>query len=667
MNPARRVTAAAVVLATAGGLLSAVTAPASATVPCASPVYQRMFYANTTFSGTPRKTDCDSAVDQSWSGAPATGLPKDGFGVRWTVTRDFGSGGPFTFAVSGTDGIRVYLDGVREADLWSDTSTARAKTVYVTVPQGRHTLRLDYVNWTGAASVKFGYAPRTSATVDKVKPLVPTGASVTYDAATGKAGIRWAKNTEIDLAGYRVYRRLKGTSYPVRPLATTTATTYTDTTLPKTGATYYYEVRAYDRAGNESAGTADQGVTTVDTTPPAAPADAAGWSMDPVREVTLSWSANTEPDVAGYRVYRSTAWPVTTTPDNLLSGEALLRSTTWTDRPPQTGDRYFYVVTAVDTAGNESAPSGTSEYYTRDETPPTYAPDVKAEDGEHGVTLRWDWGPPGSGVSRFVVYRDGARLTEVAGTSYTDTDIARSTTHTYMVWAVDDAGNGGPAPTPVTVHHVGDYTPPPAVTGLTATAQGNGVLLDWDDSTAADVDHYEIHRGVYRDGAWTYTDITRSLPFGAVWSRNRDVSLPDGEHLRYVVVAVDGDGNALGTGDSSAVEVTELDRMPTETYSDDSGTLHMRVMDTAEGPDIDADHYGDDPKGTPTGYRVYRWDRSAGAYARLTDEPVAFDDLYRDTTAPAADTVFYKVTAVYADGTESDPVGAHVFRIGIAP
>lgn len=134
MNPARRGAATAVALATAGTLLNAVTLPASAATTCASPVYKRMFYANTTFSGTPKKTDCDTVVDQNWTGAPVTGLPKDNFGVRWTVTRDFGSGGPFTFAVSGTDGIRVYLDGVRKVDLWSNTSGTRAKTVNVTVP-----------------------------------------------------------------------------------------------------------------------------------------------------------------------------------------------------------------------------------------------------------------------------------------------------------------------------------------------------------------------------------------------------------------------------------------------------------------------------------------------------------------------------------------------------
>ena len=164
MNPARRTTAAvssAVVLTTTGALLTAVAAPASAATTCASPVYKRQFFANTTFSGTPKKTDCDSAIDQNWgAGAPASGLPTNNFGVRWTVTRDFGSGGPFALAASAQDGIRVYVDGVRKIDLWKNVSSAVSKTVNLTIPSGKHTLRVDYVNWTGSATVKFTYAPR---------------------------------------------------------------------------------------------------------------------------------------------------------------------------------------------------------------------------------------------------------------------------------------------------------------------------------------------------------------------------------------------------------------------------------------------------------------------------------------------------------------------------
>ncbi|MGW7667915.1 fibronectin type III domain-containing protein [Streptomyces sp. NPDC054775] len=365
MNPAgRRVASAAataVVLTTAGGLLTALATPASAAVSCASPVYKRQFFANTTFSGTPKKTDCDSTISENWgTGRPTSALPVDNFSVRWTVTRDFGSGGPFALTASAQDGIRVYLDGSRKIDLWKNVSSTVSRTVNLTVPSGKHTLRVDYVNWTRSANVKFAYAPRTSATVDKVRPLAPAGTSVSYDRATVKARLTWSKNKEMDLAGYRVYRRPKSSTGWTR-LATTTATSYTDTTLPVTGAAYYYEIRAYDKAGNESAGTADQAVTTVDRTPPPVPA---GPSVTREPEaLRVRWSA--AEGAASYRVYRATG------ADGTYTRVGTTAQVSYLDASAAEGTTYYYRVTALDSAGNESARSVAVSGTLWDLTPPS--------------------------------------------------------------------------------------------------------------------------------------------------------------------------------------------------------------------------------------------------------------------------------------------------------
>ncbi|MFI5548945.1 fibronectin type III domain-containing protein [Streptomyces sp. NPDC051738] len=403
MNPARRTTAATaatVVLVTAGGLLTATVAPASAAVTCASPVFKRQFFANTTLSGTAKKTDCDTAIDQNWgTGAPASGLPKDRFSVRWTLTRDFGSGGPFSFSASAQDGIRVYLDGKLRIDLWKNVSTTVRKTVNVTIPADKHTLRVDFAHWTGTANVKFGYTPRTSAAVDKVKPLAPTAPSVSYDAATGKAKATWAKNKEMDLAGYRVYRRLKGTPFGSTPLATTTSTTYTDATLPVTGATYYYQVRAYDKAGNESTGTAEKAVTTVDRT---APGQVTGLTATGTTAGnTLTWQPSSAPDVHHYEVWGA--------PDGQQDpdGPETLLGTSYTDFTAATGTAYTYRVHAVDGAMNVS-PVSAPVTVTRPEPSGTPAPTgLTAVRHDDRTELHWD---AAEGSGQFRVYRrtDGA-------------------------------------------------------------------------------------------------------------------------------------------------------------------------------------------------------------------------------------------------------------------
>ncbi len=88
-----------------------------------------------------------------------------------------------------------------------------------------------------------------------------------------------------------------------------------------------------------------------DTTPPDAPAGLTASAGD--GQVTLAWSANSEPDLAGYMVSRATS---SAGPYDRLTG-SLLSSTGYTDTTATNGTTYFYTVTAEDTSGNASAAS----------------------------------------------------------------------------------------------------------------------------------------------------------------------------------------------------------------------------------------------------------------------------------------------------------------------
>lgn len=662
-------TAGAVVLATAGGLLTAAT-PAFAAVTCTSPVFKRTFYANTTFSGGPRHTDCDSAIDQNWgTGAPYKGMPVNNFGVRWSTTRDFGSGGPFTFTASSRDGIRVYLDGVRKVDLWKNVSTTVGKAVNVTIPSGRHTLRIDFVNWTGSANVTFGYAPRTSATVDKVKPLVPAGPTVAYSATTASTKVSWAKNKEMDLAGYRVYRRLKGASFPSKPITTTASTSYTDTTVPKDGNVYYYEVRAYDKAGNTSSGTADLGITTVDRTAPAAPKGVEkNWAIGFPTTVTLYWDGNTEPDLAGYRVYRSTSSPVAPTPENRVTGDTLSGGG-YRESLPQTGDDYYYVVTAVDTHGNESAPSGTAKFYSLDRTGPVdTALNARAVEDEAGVTLAWDASELTSGDSAgYSVYRSSKPRTAgairnrvgagVRDTSFTDPAPRPGVKYYYWVVAEDYSGNQGTPSEDVVVTAAGNTSAPAAVTGLAAIPKENGVTLSWDASSAPGFDHYVMLRGTLTDGQWTYKPVLHPAdqqPWEITTTTFHDAVPADGQQVRYSVVAVDQYGNQVTPETGATVtDVAELDLRPTappatggplSVGTDTNNSIHWYLT---------SDRNED---GSPvSGFAIHRWNRQTGTFDLIHTEPRGNTTGWSwwDWTQPDATTVYYRVTALYADGTES--------------
>jgi hypothetical protein len=128
------------------------------------------------------------------------------------------------------------------------------------------------------------------------------------------------------------------------------------------GTTYEYFVRSLSLPssttqvtealeGNESPVAA---ITPKDIFPPSAPDPVTGASINGI--VSLFWPANPEPDVAGYNIYRSedekappSAW--------IKLNPQLHTPTTFQDRRVQVGKRYFYQLTAVDMAGNESARS----------------------------------------------------------------------------------------------------------------------------------------------------------------------------------------------------------------------------------------------------------------------------------------------------------------------
>ncbi|MBN1764662.1 MAG: carbohydrate binding domain-containing protein, partial [Sedimentisphaerales bacterium] len=103
-------------------------------------------------------------------------------------------------------------------------------------------------------------------------------------------------------------------------------------------------------------------LTADDATPPAAPTGLVCTAGDGT--VSLDWDDNIEGDLDGYHVYRSTT---SGSGYSQLNG-ALLTSSDYIDNTVANGTTYYYVVTAVDTALNESADSN------EDSATPTYIP-----------------------------------------------------------------------------------------------------------------------------------------------------------------------------------------------------------------------------------------------------------------------------------------------------
>jgi fibronectin type 3 domain-containing protein len=182
--------------------------------------------------------------------------------------------------------------------------------------------------------------------------------TLTWDAVTAKSD----GSVHQGFVGYNVYRGTAAgrqgeapiTREPVR------TTTYTDQTAAN-GTTYYYRVRAVDSPvvpWKESLDSAEVQATPKDMTPPAPPT---GITVVPgIGRVFLTWKENSESDLAGYFVYRATR---SGGPYERLNAKLLNRST-FSDETVRQGMTYYYVITAVDKAGNESGRSKEQRTYT---------------------------------------------------------------------------------------------------------------------------------------------------------------------------------------------------------------------------------------------------------------------------------------------------------------
>ncbi|HEY4710160.1 MAG TPA: hypothetical protein VIH46_08325 [Candidatus Acidoferrales bacterium] len=168
------------------------------------------------------------------------------------------------------------------------------------------------------------------------------------------------------ISTYRIYRAeaLSGAvaatdmklKSPLTKIGETLSAQYEDTQFTF-GSTYLYSVRSVVEYPGEALESADSNLvvaTPRDIFPPGAPENllvvlVEKQGAEPAH-LELSWAINPETDIAGYNVYRSDQ---ADSSGNRVNTE-LLRTPAFRDMNVLPGHRYFYNVTAVDHAGNES-------------------------------------------------------------------------------------------------------------------------------------------------------------------------------------------------------------------------------------------------------------------------------------------------------------------------
>jgi fibronectin type 3 domain-containing protein len=305
------------------------------------------------------------------------------------------------------------------------------------------------------------------------------------------------------------------------------------------GRVGWYRVTALDRAGRESDPSPVALAEIPDLTPPPAP-DSVTTSADTGR-LSLRWRPVAAPDLRGYRVYRASTADGTF---GLLSPTPS-RVAAFRDTIPRRADHAFYYrITAVDSAFNESAPSAVVAVRPPDVTPPSAPRIGQVRSGDGALVVTWLANPePDVAVYRVrfrikgeVAWRDGRPL---PGTRLRDTipGLAPGRLHEVTLVATDDAGNPSP-PAPVVAGTPVRRRPPaqPDLRRVMFETHERGVVVAWTGAVDAVVELLVLRR-----------EAGQALrPVGAVragTTRFVDRTVRAGRRYEYVVQARDAFGN----------------------------------------------------------------------------------------------------------------------------
>ena len=177
---------------------------------------------------------------------------------------------------------------------------------------------------------------------DTPLPTAPTHLAAT-GVSSSQIDLTWTASVAVK--SYNIKRaELSGGPYSIIASAIS-ATGYSDNSITE-NETYYYTVSAVNEFG-ESTDSAVASTMAIDVVPPEAPTGLHATAGD--GSVLLEWTANDEPDLDRYTVYRAA-----TIGTNYSMITTDIITTSYTDTTVTNGTTYYYVVTATDTNANES-------------------------------------------------------------------------------------------------------------------------------------------------------------------------------------------------------------------------------------------------------------------------------------------------------------------------
>ncbi len=501
---------------------------------------------------------------------------------------------------------------------------------------------------------------------DTQPPGPPTGLNAFMGPNAQSIYLTWNQNTDSDLKGY-ILLRSTTSGGPYTLIATLgKVTKYLDSGLSG-DTTYYYVIAAFDEVPNNSTFSFEAYFSTPDIVPPSTPTGLAIAVIPEGNSLYITWSANPEPDVEYYSVYRSI--------DNksfIWIGDVVVGAEFFMDRGLTDGTTYYYLITASDEIPNVSPLSDVVQGVPLDTTAPFGPSDLRVITGSAANQLILIWNASiSSDVKGYNIYRSKTQngpyeLIATIGptTSYLDSGLTPDTAYYYVVSAFDEVphessySNEAHSFTPDTIAPsipMGVY--------VLVMSQGNTLNISWNPVLDSDLQSYVLYRSF--DNV-TFVRIAK-IVVGIEYYL--DTNLMDGKTYYYLLKAQDEVPNESKS--SIIVEGTPQDTQAPKT---------PRNLKAAKGivPGSVKLSWDENPEADLSGYTLYYSKTSNGPYDwlatlgpvtayhvfNLEDDVTYFFVIDAFDEVPNNSTISQEVQFVTVDSTPpSAPTGLMAFPV----
>ena len=434
-------------------------------------------------------------------------------------------------------------------------------------------------------------------------------------AVDGGIQVTWQK--AAGAAQYRVYRKDAPNSGWKVLTSSATGTSYVDKTA-KAGVKYTYTVRGIAKDGK----TLSPSYNGTGVSATAAPAIVTLTGAKLVNGgVQVTWQkAN---GAVKYRVYRkdttNTGWKVLT---------SSATGTSYVDKTAKAGVKYTYTVRGIAKDGKTLSP-GFDGIGVSATTAPAIVTLTGAKAVNGGITVTWQ---TADGAAKYRVFRKAEGetkwkgITNVSGTSYTDTSVQPGVKYTYTVRGI--AADGKTISPSYNQNGVSATAAPATVTLTGAKAVNSDIQVTWQKADGAV--KYRVYRKDTTNTGWTV------LTSSATGTSYTDETAKPGVKYTYTVRGIAKDGKTLSSDyNKTGVSATAAPAFVTLTDAKAASGSITVTWNKADGA---------------VKYRVYR---KAEGETKWTGIANVSGTSYTDTNVKSNMMYCYTVRGIAADGTLS--------------